>query len=49
MLRIAYYMLRDGTHHNDLGANYRDERRKAPVARNAVNRPERVGSWFRGM
>ncbi len=43
ILRIAYYMLRDGTHYKDLGANYYDERRRDTVIRHAVNRIERFG------
>ncbi|MCF0224531.1 MAG: hypothetical protein HUK20_09685 [Fibrobacter sp.] len=28
ILRIVYHMLKNGTHYKELGATYRDERRK---------------------
>lgn len=43
LLVAIYHMLRDGTVHQDLGANYFDERRREQSARNAVRHLQRLG------
>lgn len=43
LLVAIYHMLQDGTFHQDLGANYFDERRRQQSARNAVRHLQRLG------
>jgi transposase len=43
ILKIIYYMLRDGTRYDDLGANYFDERQREATIRRSVQRLERLG------
>lgn len=42
ILRIVYFMLRDGTPYNDLGANYYEERGRAGISKNLKKRLERL-------
>lgn len=43
LLVAVYHMLQDGTFHQDLGANYFDERRRQQSVRNAVRHLQRLG------
>jgi transposase len=43
ILQTAYYILRDGTEYQELGANFHDERRKEAVKRRAIARLQRLG------
>jgi transposase len=43
ILRIAYYLLRDGTTYVDLGANYFDERQRTRTIHRAVRRIQALG------
>ena len=43
ILRIAYFMLRDGTEYNELGPNYFDERAEQEVTRSSVRCLEKFG------
>jgi transposase len=43
ILEICYYMIRDDTHFNDLGADYFTERNRAEIMKRSVKRLESLG------
>jgi hypothetical protein len=43
ILEICYFMIRDGTHFNELGAEYFAERNRTEIMKRSVKRLESLG------
>jgi hypothetical protein len=43
ILEICYFMIRDGTHFNDLGADYFTERNRDEIKKRSIKRLESLG------